>query len=472
MARYWPYFRYQTNNLQLVNNKAPTFPIQAGERYYVSTLQNPQYIATERNSPDVQVNWTVQNMKQTDRNAFFTWWDTTTQRGEYDFTVIDYRKRALFETTWMQWREQFSKNRGGIHTLDMSLESSVGWTPPLFALYPTTTNSLADHLLDTDNDLTLNDGTLVLNSGDSDVLRLNGYALKLLEGVSARTGASNTSVSWKQGKDNSSITLMCQAAIPELSTSAELDLVKLTDGNNVLRIYATTSGESSSSSESSSESSSSSVSSSSSEASSSSSESASSSSESSSSSISESLSSTSESSSSESSTSESSSSESSSSVEGSSDYAIVFEWQKSGESAESLTIDGLYNDSEGSVAWYDLALVFDNVNNNFHAYYVRSALASRAWKRTDDFLTGNTVLADTWQGVLNDLSPTNYPEDVTWTEIDLLKGNQADLFVTGTDAAYVQNVMIIDGFLSPLEFNNIRRLFHLWNSKTTGTHPA
>lgn len=482
-----PRMRYATTNLALTGNEAPVYPNPANLELYTFTQQNPQYIVTTRQIPTTRVRWKTINAKVAERNSIWDFWSATLTKGQSNCTLIDHRKRFLFDVSWNEWKEKF-KRVGDVADITYDLESPVDWTPPTFGFYPSTENNLADHGEDSDSDLTVSDGTLTQNGSDDDVLRKTGYALVLSDAAGAQTGASSTSLSWSQGKGNSSITLFAQFSVPDMNSSRELDIVKLSDGNNVLRIYTEYNQGSSSSQSSTSESPSSTSQSSTSTSQSSTSTSQSSTSNSvtsaSSSTVSSSSSSTESSSSASSSTSQSSTSTSQSSTSASvsstsqsstsSEYSgaqfrLVFEWQKSGESAESLTVDELECDDSDGALWYDVALTFDNVNNNFFGYYTLSVKNDKTWDFSDNFLYGKTTITD---GILSQTLPSNYPEDVTWTQLYLLNTDGGDVFVDDNEKGYVQNVMVMDDWISPLQFNTLRRLCHLWNTKTSGANPA
>jgi hypothetical protein len=81
-------------------------------------------------------------------------------------------------------------------------------------------------------------GTLVLVGADAAVLSDMAYALKITDPGTAQTGASKTSLTWHRQKDDYSISLLCQCYVSPMNTSKTLNLVKLVNGDNYLRIYA------------------------------------------------------------------------------------------------------------------------------------------------------------------------------------------------------------------------------------------
>jgi hypothetical protein len=308
--------------------------------------------------------------------------------------MIDHRGRCLFDASWNAWKTSFQKGRGCTGNVTLDFESPFPWSAPLFAMYPSTTNNMANHLLDTTKNLALgNCGAMVLNSADSNVLRLNGYALTYSDNSDAYA-ARVSNASFRSGNENSSISVACQFRVPLLVLGDEFDIFNITDGANVFRAYAKR-------------------------------------------------------------------------YDASTAY-INFEWQKSGFSAEVVQVSALTEIGFTYDTWYDIGFTFDSINAEFHAYYVASASSASAWAKTNNFLNGLTTLTD---GIKSDTSPTNYPTGVGWTTITVGGGSDADIFTNAGAKAYIQNVMIFDDFISPFEFNFYRRLWHMWNSKTTGTWP-
>jgi hypothetical protein len=331
-------------------------------------------------------------MSTTTRSDIFTFWDTTLARGKYDFTLVDDRKRMLFDVSWQQWNETWKKSRGGVYDIQYDLTSPFDWTPPLFSFYSMVGNNLNDHTLNGDNTLTLGSaGSLVANSTDARVIRKNGYALKLTDNnASAPVGASSTSLAWKQSKGNGSITLLCQAYWPALhydSGTARLNLMHITNGDNKLSISVLPYG-----------------------------------------------------------------------VNDVTLAHLYCTWTRSGSSEETL--------GSGTIVlttclWYDVCVTYDANNNKVHGYFCLSNTGT-SWSRSNDFLYGLTAITN---GVTTASSPT-FPVDVTWDSCYLLQANEADIFPQDYRHAYIQNAMIMDDFISPIQFNWFRRLFHFWNNKT------
>jgi len=136
-----------------------------------------------------------------------------------------------------------------------------------------------------------------------------------------------------------------------------------------------------------------------------------------------------------------------------------------------MSIDGINTETNGSLQWYDVGFSFDNINNFFMAYVKRSADTASEWSYTDTFLYNTTSLTATNHNCLiQDTTPINYPENVTWTQIYLLKSSIADIYVDNAKKTKLKYVMVADDFVPPTEFNWIRRFFHYWQHKT-GTWP-
>lgn len=584
-------FRYELYNYSFQDIESVSYPNRIGLNYSVELNANPEYIIVNRDLPRVDLTWEINNLKKTDRGNIWSLWENTLGRGRVLFTIIDYRKRLLFDCVWSNWVERWSKNRGGIYNISLNIKSPFPWTPPLFAFYPFI-NGLTDHCLDSNSDLSFGSGGSIVSEN-----------LVLTEQGTAAYAAGSDSISWFQGKNDSSVSLLAQFKTGEINNGVELDIINISDGNNKLRLYAIYSQESSSSLSSSSSSqglsssssqglssssseglsssssaglsssssseglsssssqglsssssqglsssssqgissseglsssssepfssssssqglsssssssqglsssssngisssSSEGLSSSSSEGLSSSSEGLSSSSssqglssssssqglssssssenyslsisESSSSPSSKSTSSKSSSSSYSSSSSSGSSISNSSSGEGTTELTIGLEWTKSGESAESISMDSVNTYSNGSPAYYDVCGTFDNHNNKFYLYICRSGDTTKAWSYTFDYLYNtSSELGIPENSLISDLSPTNYPEDVTWSSVRLLSGDTADIYANDADKAQLNYVLIVDDYIPPTEFNWFRKLFHYW-SKLTGVFP-
>jgi len=247
MSRAWPKLRHETASLNLDLALAPSFPANAGTRYYTFPTEWPAYVTTERLTPATEVSWALRNVK--DVSEPWAFWDTTLARGTLDFTLIDHEGKMLFDTVWPSWDKTWSKLRGGVHNVDMQMVSPFPRTLPVFGAYLTDTSGdvLVDHGLDTSVDLALTSSGLLINKAtDSHVLRSNGYALRLADGdSSAPVGASNDAVSFSAGMGDGSISVFGQFKIRgTMNAGATVRLVELADSSattpsNYMRLYMT-----------------------------------------------------------------------------------------------------------------------------------------------------------------------------------------------------------------------------------------
>lgn len=112
--------------------------------------------------------------------------------------------------------------------------------------------------------------------------------------------------------------------------------------------------------------------------------------------------------------------------------------------------------------WYDVAITYNAVNAVVNVHWYPSAITSFA-----DFADGADEVAD-W--TMSTMSSAIYPPDITWKVLSLLREYSIGGITAGN--FYLQNAMVFDGFITPLEFNTLRRLCFMWNNKTTGTWPA
>jgi hypothetical protein len=224
----------------------PVFPAQSGMSFYSSGLTRSEYMTSERMFPDTAIDWSLENLKIAARNTAWTFWNNTLRGGEFDFTLIDHKSRMLFDVIWPSWRERAKKLRGGVGDIQLSFESSGGWTPELFALYPSTTNTLVNHTLG-GNDLAVVNGIMTDYATNSVILRKTGYGLRLPAGGASATNGATGTVSWRSSKLYPSVSLFCQSFLPEIAGTdpATLDLVKISIDAN--RYFAISVGDSSTS---------------------------------------------------------------------------------------------------------------------------------------------------------------------------------------------------------------------------------
>lgn len=400
--------RYGTDSLALDNEMAPEFSHALAQEYYTRALDLPSLQVTERYYPSTELRWQTRNTRgfvnagtgEGDRYTLWDWWDTTLARGTYPMTVWDHRRRFLFDVYWDQWKERWKVARGGVYDIPIDLHSPFPWTPPCFGLYTlvASTSPIPDHGLDTSSALTVFTGSLVDYAADHDILRRNGYALRISEmvGNNLVVGAHNGQLTWRVGKPDLCTTLFCQARVPNMSSGAGnndgLSFIYLSDRDgahplgNCLRIFAERWDDT--------------------------------------------------------------------------HVTLKFGWKAHGKAEEVITTDTMAVDT-----WYDLALSWDAVAGVFYGYFWPSATGT-SWASTDDFLHGATA---TTEGYVSQDSPTNVPDTHTWRAFSLLRASPPGaLFEVDSPMshAFVQNAMAFNGYVSPLEFNFLRRLCHLWNTKT------
>ena len=377
----------------------PKYTNNIGSASQVDALGNPAYIVQQRNYKSSTHTYSVVNSSKTAANLIEAAWREKFEHGALNMTVVDHRKRFLFEAGWEKYKQRWKMMRGGVFDIKIDLESPVSWTPPCFAFYGMVFGDMSCHSGDPYATISLSDGTMVDYSTDTNILRKNGYALKLADDAgTAQSGASSTALTWEVGKDNGSFSMFCQASIPEQNAGNDIDILRITDGAGVYAIRASNYNASTGT------------------------------------------------------------------------MQIEAVWQESGESEESISITDLSTISASSPSlpqWYDIAFVYDGVGNKFFLYVWESAAGSY-WSKTNMYLDGETTISDR---LASQESPTNYPDLRTFTELYMLDCAAADTFVDDAEYAYLQNVFVIDEYISPQYFNVLRRLCYLWNNKSTGTHP-
>ena len=214
---YSPKIRCGANTLTLSGITGPVFPAPSGLKTHTYPLSNPEYTTTGRIHGTTALTWKTAGILKAARDTIWDFWDGTLDRGYNNVTVIDHRLRMLFEASWNEWLEQWAKERGGIYSVSYGLESPVPWTVPVWGCWPMAAG--VDPMINfnlSGKDLETDGGHIVAHSADSNVLRLNGYAVKLSSGGSV--GLSNTTnLNFKSEDDlDSSFTLMCQCRIPQI----------------------------------------------------------------------------------------------------------------------------------------------------------------------------------------------------------------------------------------------------------------
>lgn len=231
---YNPYFRYgSSNTLDLSQSViAPNFPVQSGLSLHTYPSGKMSYVTSSRLYGNTNFAYTIKNVKRDDLETIKEFWDSELSQGYYDFTIIDNRARMLFDASWIEWRKRWRKKYGGIYDVIIDVDSSFPWTPPCLGAYLMTNNNLNNHTLQGSN-LTVTDGVLTTNDSDSNVLRLNGYALKMTGdgGSSQLTGATGV-VDWKSNIEGS-LSIFCQFRGVDHVTN-RVNLVQLTNSGNTI----------------------------------------------------------------------------------------------------------------------------------------------------------------------------------------------------------------------------------------------
>ena len=221
------------DSLTLSGNIAPKFSNDLTQDYFGFALDNPAYGVTTREYPTAEINWSA-TMKETDRDSVFTFYDTTLTRGSKNCTVIDHRRRFLFDCLWDHWSESWQAPN--MFNVDYIFKSNSGWTPPTFGVYPginTGASSIPDHGLDTDSDVALVDGAV---EGGDDNIRTNGNSLSC-DDTGNSVGASAI-VSWSSTSGDASIGMFVQAFSFAITTTenSPVEIINLTDGTSHIKL--------------------------------------------------------------------------------------------------------------------------------------------------------------------------------------------------------------------------------------------
>ena len=230
-------FRYLTTTLNFTTGiYGPSFPAQEGLALHSYITEKPFYTITTRKHGTTAFAWQTNGTKQTDRDTIEDFWYTTLTEGYDNFTIIDHRKRMLFEASWNDWIERWSKRNGGTYDITYQIESPIPWTLSTFGIYPMIAAALTNHNLSGD-DLTASNGSYVQNSGDANVLRLNGYAVKM-EGDGSSSGllGATGTVEWSRTTKHNHITLFFQFMADAVLQTGNLAILEVTHSSNVFRI--------------------------------------------------------------------------------------------------------------------------------------------------------------------------------------------------------------------------------------------
>lgn len=108
--------------------------------------------------------------------------------------------------------------------------------------------------------------------------------------------------------------------------------------------------------------------------------------------------------------------------------------------------------------WYDAAITYDAHNDTTYVYIVRTDTSGSF----THFLDGAADLID---GIGSYMIASPVPSINSYTTVNLLKDDTINGATSG-QSGYLQNVFFFNGFLSPMDFNTMRRLCYMWNSKT------
>ena len=67
---------------------------------HVDTLQNPEYVATQRSYSSTRHTFSLSNVLKLIADKIYEYWETILYNGVKNVTVIDHKKRFLFEASW------------------------------------------------------------------------------------------------------------------------------------------------------------------------------------------------------------------------------------------------------------------------------------------------------------------------------------------------------------------------------------
>lgn len=115
--------------------------------------------------------------------------------------------------------------------------------------------------------------------------------------------------------------------------------------------------------------------------------------------------------------------------------------------------------------WYDACISYDAHTDKYALFYTKAQDPT-----TENFSVFLDGLSDIEDGIAQTESNDLPVSSRMWETVYLLRETAVNTISTGT--AYIQNVFFIDDYMSAVDFNQLRRLCYLWNSKTTGVWPA
>ena len=262
----------------------------------------------------------------------------------------------------------------------------MGWTPPLLGFWPLHGTVLEDYV-GLSSDISMSNGTLTTKSGDANILRNNGKAIKVIASVGAqRVGVNGTGLSLPNTNGNASISIFFQFRCPLVITtgSDDLELFRLNDANSHIKFILRDN------------------------------------------------------------------------ISGANDLTV--EINNNGSTAEVQKSDATLLEPLIDT-WYDVCFTYDSVNNKVAVYMIASPTTSTFTK----FLDGLTNQEDQ---IMESLSASFFPPATTWRTLQLLV---ADTNAISSNIMYMQNPMIMDEWISPYQFNEIRRINHLWSQRVAST---
>ena len=392
-------FRYQENQttpynlrtLTLSGNMAPVFNNILGLKFHTVAADRAEYSLTSRYYPTTKFTWTTENTTETNRDTIKTFYGTYLDEGFYDFTIIDHRKRILFEASWNNWAERWNRRYGGSFNVQYGIQSSFGWTPEVFDMWLMIDDSYKYYIADA----YMTAGTLLKYASDNNVLSLYGWCVRLTgdDGSAQQTGGATVlPVSWDSTRPYNSISMFCQYRCGGIDS--RFDLMEISGGNDYIRLSledAPTSHH----------------------------------------------------------------------LKG----TVI-------NAGDSVTVEAAAGDEitlTGNT-WYDVAITYDAVNSEIKVMWAEASNSSftRFLDGMDSLVAADGVVQAS--GVASYLPSAVYPNNTVYTNFKLLAESAVDS-LRESGNAYIQNAMVFDGYLSEMQFNMIRKLCYIWNSKTSGVNP-
>lgn len=381
---------YNLTTLTLSGNMAPVYDNRLGLKFHSVKAEKPEYSLTSRYYPTTKFQWMTENTTKTDRDTIKDFYSTTLDEGYNDFSIIDHRKRILWEASWNNWTERWSRRYGGSYNIRYDIESSFGWTPEFFDALITNDDRHMFYI----SQAPISASAIYKQSDDSNVLSKYGWALRLQgdDGSAQQTGGSAT-VSWDSTRQYNSISMFCQYRCGSLD-SGRLDLMEIGGGNNYLRLSL---------------------------------------------------------------------------EESPSSHYLHGTVVNAGNSVTVEAANGVDITLNGDT-WYDIAITYDAVNGEVKVMWATASNSS--FTRYLDGMTSLVAGSGEVQasGMASYLSDSYYPNNTVYKTFKLLAESEVDTIVEN-EYAYIQNAMVIDGYLSAMQFNQIRKLCYIWNSKTSGVNP-